>query len=129
MTLGDAMAASSRGLNAERLRLELSSTNIANANSMSTPFEEAYRRRVAILEGGPEGPRIARIAPDPADLRAVHDPFHPYADAQGNVYFSNVQPVKEMVDMMSAQRAYEANIASFNAAKGMQKAALSIGRA
>lgn len=129
MTLNGSMMSTARGLSAERLRMDLISVNLANANSVTTPFEQAYQRRVAILTGGPEGPQVARIDRDPTPLRIVQDPSHPYADAQGNVAFSNVQPIKEMVDMMSAQRSYEANIAAFNAAKGMSRSALTIGRA
>jgi flagellar basal-body rod protein FlgC len=129
MTLNGSLASTARGLAAERARMDVISVNLANANSMTTPTSEAFRRRVAILEGTEDGPRIARIIADPSDLRQVNDPTSPFADARGNVYYSNVQPIKEMVDMMSAQRSYEANIAAFNAAKGMNQSALNIGRA
>lgn len=129
MSLSGAMRASAQGLTAERMRMDLISVNLANANSMTTPAGEAFRRRVAILEGTQDGPRISRIIQDPTELRRVNDPSNPFANAQGDVFYSNIQPIKEMVDMMSAQRSYEANIAAFNAAKGMNQSALTIGRA
>lgn len=128
MTLGSALRASASGLHAERMRLDTISANIANANSMSTPDSEAYRRRLVILESTDEGVRVRRVTEDNSALRAVPEPDNPFADAQGLVYYSNVNPVFEMVNMMSATRAYEANVAAFNSAKGMLRAALAIGR-
>lgn len=128
MTLGSALRSSSSGLHAERMRLDVVSANIANANSVSTPGKEAYRRKIVVLEPTDEGPRIERIVDDPSDLRAVTEPDNPLADAQGKVYYSNVNPVLEMVNMMSATRAYEANVAAFNSTKGMMMAALNIGK-
>lgn len=128
MTLGRAMAAASRGLGVERARLDVTSANISNANSMSTPFEQAYRRQIVILRGGEGGPTVERIVPDGTPLRTEHSPGHPYADAEGNIELSNVNPVAEMIDMMTATRGYEANIAAFNSAKDMMRSALEIGR-
>lgn len=129
MNLVGAMRLSASGLTAERARMDLISANLANANSMRTPFEDAYRRRVAVLAATPEGVKIQKIEVDRSELRREADPTHPYADAEGYVYYSNIQPVREMVDMISANRAYEANIAAFNSAKTMVRSALNIGRA
>ena len=127
MTLSQAMRASSTGLTAERFRMDVISTNIANANSMRTKGKEAYRRQVVVLSGDESGVKIERIANDMSDLRREIEPGNPEADAEGFVYYTNVEPITEMVDMISASRAYEANVASFNSAKGMLKSALTIG--
>lgn len=129
MNLVNAMRSSASGMSAERARMDLVSVNLANANSMTTPFQEAYRRRIAVLSGGPDGVKIDKFMVDESPLRVEVDPDNEYADAEGKVYYSNVQPIKEMVDMMSATRAYEANIAAFNSAKSMAKAAMTIGKA
>ncbi len=126
MTLSQAMRSSSTGLTAERFRLDVISTNIANANSMRTRDMEAYRRQVVVFTGDESGVKIERIASDMSDLRKEMDPGNPNADAEGFVYYSNVQPITEMVDMISATRAYEANVSAFNSAKGMLRSALSI---
>jgi flagellar basal-body rod protein FlgC len=128
MNLAKTLRVSATGLQAERMRMDVISANIANANSVQSPDEEAYRRREVILTGSTEGAKVERIAVDPAPLRRVAEPGHPFADAEGYVYYSNVEPVKEMVNMMGANRAYEANIAAFNAAKTMIRSALQIGK-
>jgi flagellar basal-body rod protein FlgC len=129
MNLSNSLRASASGLHAERLRLDVISANIANANSVRTPDQEAYKRKVVVLEATDTGVRIEQVADDPAPLRGVPEPDHPMADAEGMVYYSNVNPIMEMVNLMSATRSYEANVAAFNAAKGMLQASINIGRA
>lgn len=128
MTINSSLRASASGLHAERMRLDTISANIANANSMTTPNQEAYRRKIIVLEATEEGVKISKVMDDQADLKKVNEPDNPLADADGNVFYSNVNPIFEMIDMMSATRAYEANVAAFNSSKGMLQAALSIGR-
>jgi flagellar basal-body rod protein FlgC len=128
MTINSALRASASGLHAERMRLDTISSNIANANSISTPNQEAYRRKIIVLEATEDGVKISKVMDDQSDLREVPEPDNPMADADGNVFYSNVNPIYEMIDMMSATRAYEANVAAFNSSKGMLQAALSIGR-
>jgi flagellar basal-body rod protein FlgC len=127
MTLSQAMRASSTGLAAERFRMDVISTNIANANSMRTDDKEAYRRQVVILTGDNRGVRIERVADDMSEFVVKNEPDNPYANSRGEVFYTNVNPVAEMVDMIGATRAYEANVAAFNAAKGMLRSALTIG--
>lgn len=127
MTLSQAMRASSSGLAAERFRMDVISTNIANANSIRTRDKDAYHRQMVVLTGDQNGVRIERLMQDPRELRKEHDPGNPFADAEGFVYYSNVQPISEMVDMIGATRSYEANVAAFKSAKGMLRSALSIG--
>ena len=74
----------------------------------------------------PSGTEVAEIAPDPSPPRLVYDPTHPDANAQGYVAMPNISPINEMVDMISATRAYEANITALNASKDMTKKALEI---
>ncbi|HXH62205.1 MAG TPA: flagellar basal body rod protein FlgC [Fimbriimonadaceae bacterium] len=127
MTLSQAMRASSTGMTAERFRMDVISTNIANANSIQTTDHDAYRRQVVILSGNDRGVRIERLANDMSELRRESEPGNPNADKDGFVYYSNVKPINEMVNMISATRAYEANVAAFNSSKGMLRSALTIG--
>ena len=128
MTLSNAMRISSTGMTSERFRMDVISSNIANANSMRTADQDAYRRQMVILSGDESGVTIQRIMQDASPLRMVQDPGNPLADADGYVFYSNVNPVYEMIDMIGATRAYEANIAAFKSAKGMLRAALTIGQ-
>lgn len=127
-TLAGSMRISASGLVAERFRMDVISSNIANANTTGTRGQDPYRRREVVLQGGNDGVRIVAIMPDQAPFRIEHDPSHPNADSDGNVRYSNVEPITEMVNMLGASRAYEANIAAFNSAKGMIRSALTIGK-
>ncbi len=128
MNLNRAMKSSASGLFAERTRMDTISANIANASSMRTKDKEAYRRHMVILTGTDKGVNVTKIVEDQSPLRAVSDPQNPLADASGNVYYSNVEPITEMVNLMSATRSYEANVQAFNSAKSMVRSALSIGK-
>lgn len=116
-------------MHAERFRMDVISGNIANANSMKLKGgPDPYRRREVTLTAGPEGVRITGVVEDKRDFKLVKDPGNPNADDNGYVTYSNVEPIYEMVNMMSASRAYEANIAAFNSTKSMLRAALQIGK-
>jgi flagellar basal-body rod protein FlgC len=134
MGLISTLRASASGLSAERLRMDLIADNLANANTTRTPDGQPYRRKVAIFAPiaptphMPGGVRVVQIAQDPSPPRMVYDPSHPDADPNGYVTYPNVDIVHEMVDMITASRAYEANIQAFNAAKGMFLRTLDIGR-
>lgn len=128
MNLNSALKISSTGLAAERFRMDVISSNIANANSMKVGDKMPYRRRVVELSGTEKGVQITGVKEDTAPFREVVDPGNPNADSRGVVTYANIEPVNEMVNMMSASRAYEANIAAFNSAKGMIKEALNIGK-
>jgi flagellar basal-body rod protein FlgC len=138
-------AISASGLRAQRLRLDVIAANLANAQSTRTPQGGPYRRRDVVLEAVPKGEafddllapgaapasavEVSRIVDDTKPPRLVFEPGHPDADAQGFVAMPNVNVVSEMVDMMAASRAYEANVAALNATKRVLEAALEIGRA
>jgi len=122
------MRVSASGLVAERFRMDVISSNIANANSMKIGNQMPYRRRDVALTGDLDGVRIVGIVEDQSAFRLVNDPGNPNADSEGNVMYTNVEPIHEMVNMIGASRAYEANIAAFNSAKGMIRSALQIGK-
>jgi len=128
MTLNNALKISSSGLTAERFRMDVISANIANANSVKTSGQDPYRRRMVVLYGDENGVKLGPVIKDMSALRQVQDPSNPLADDKGYVYYSNIEPVNEMVDMIGASRAYEANIAAFNSVKSMIKSALNIGK-
>jgi flagellar basal-body rod protein FlgC len=128
MSLNAALRVSASGLTAERFRMDTISGNIANANTSSVNGKDPYRRRTVILTGDESGVTVAGVVTDTSPLQTKYDPNDPNADAKGRVTVSNVQPVTEMVDMLSASRAYEANVAAFNSAKEMIKDALTIGK-
>lgn len=141
MGLFDAIDIAGSGLSAERLRMDVTAENLANAQSTRGADGQPYRRKEVVLQqadgaafdgvlrtamGGPAGsPSGARgvevvgIAEDAAPNRQVYDPGHPDADAQGYVEMPNVDPVTEMVDLISASRAYEANVTAMQTAKQM----------
>lgn len=130
---------SASGIHAQRVRMDVIANNIANAESTRTPDGGPYRRQVVTFRtiyrevvGNrvvPGGVMVDGILEDPTDYRVVYDPGHPDADANGYVRYPNVNVVEEMVDMISATRAYEANVAALNATKSMIATAIEIGKA
>ncbi|WP_258359729.1 flagellar basal body rod protein FlgC [Moorella sulfitireducens (nom. illeg.)] len=141
MELLPALAISASGLTAERLRLDLIANNLANINTTRTPRGGPYRRQVPVfaeklreamgqtpgLAPG-RGVEVAAIVEDSTPPRLVYDPSHPDAGADGYVALPNINIVNEMVDLITATRAYEANVTVLNAAKAMTMKALEIGR-
>lgn len=124
MTLSSAMRVSSTGMSAERFRMDVISANIANANSTGP---NAYQARSVELAGDTQGVRVLRTSVSQAPPRRVFEPGNPLAGPDGMVAYSNVNPVTEMVNMIGASRAYEANVAAFNSARAMLQSALTIG--
>ena len=138
---------SGSALTAERLRLDVIANNLANANTTRTPGGGPYRRQMTVFAPAGEsvqwmypgvdgsadfrgrGVRVTSVVGDAAPFKRVYEPGHPDADASGYVSMPNVNTVTEMVDLMAATRAYEANVAAIAAAKSMAERALEIGRA
>lgn len=139
MRLFAGMAVSGSALTAERLRMDVIANNLANANSTRTAEGGPYRRQMAVLAprapqgatgvaAAPAGVRVVGVVHDSSPPRFTFDPGHPDADDAGMVAMPNVNPVTEMVDLISATRAYEANVTALNAFKSMAMKALEIGR-
>lgn len=134
---------SASALTAERLRMDIISNNIANARTTRTDEGGPYRRQMPVfaelleeasaLQGKTQaslaGVKVVGIKKDNKAPILVFDPSHPDANKDGYVAYPDINVVTEMVDLIGASRAYEANISAFNAAKDMFRAALEMGRA
>ena len=124
------------GLRAQRARMNVIALNIANAETTRTPDGGgAFRRQLAILEtkrltpgakAEEAGVQVKRIIKDTSPLREVYNPAHPDANADGYVSYPNINLAVEMSDMISAQRAYEANVAVIVSRSRMHQRALEI---
>ncbi|MHB9025440.1 MAG: flagellar basal body rod protein FlgC [Armatimonadota bacterium] len=128
--MANSMDISASGLSAQRTRLDLIAENLANAETTRTPEGTPYKRRQAVFSLKPEegGVEVSGIVEDARAPRLVYEPGHPDANAEGYVQFPNVNAVEEMIDLVSATRAYEANVTALNASKSMTRKALEIGR-
>ena len=146
MSLFGGLEISASGLTAERLRMDVTAENLANAQTTRGADGNPYRRKEVVLAERPGGSsfgaalqgamasrngalggvEVAAITEDQTPLKTVYDPSHPDADARGYVQMPNVEPVAEMVDLISAQRAYEANVTAMSAAKQMFSKTLEI---
>lgn len=136
------MEISVTALAAQRIRMNLIAENLANAEVTRTPSGGPYRRKGVALgarepsafdallnaDGEPGGVEVLKIVESQAPPNLVYNPSHPDADARGYVAMPNINPVIEMVDLMSASRAYEANISAIQIAKSMMAKTLEIGR-
>ncbi len=135
MSLFGAISVSASGMEAQRTRAELITENLANADTTRTPEGGPYRRKDAVFttaplafsftdalsdaSGGSEGVSVSDIAVDDSDPERRYLPGHPDADADGYVAFPRIDPAEEMVDLMSASRGYQANVAAISAVKDM----------
>ncbi len=123
------------GLKAQRVRMNIIANNIANVETTRTPEGGAFRRQMVVFRGeeignGPNpeklGVMVKRVIRDPSPLRQVFDPQHPDANEDGIVEYPNVNMAVEMVNLISAQRAYEANIAVITSGRQMKQRAMEI---
>jgi flagellar basal-body rod protein FlgC len=140
---------SGSALTAEKLRLDVVAGNLANMNTTRTPEGGPYRRRTVVFAENLEqargrlmppvpqaarqnrmgsGVRVQAIYVDNRPPRLVYDPEHPDADANGNVAYPNIELAKEITDLITALRSYEANTTAVNTAKSLYLKALEIGR-
>lgn len=129
---------SASGISAQRTRMDVIANNIANADSTRTAEGGPYRRQRVTFQSVydqamgnkalPSGVAVQSVSEDPTDYRMVYDPGHPDADATGYVKMPNVNVVEEMVDMISATRAYEANVTAMNATKSMIASGIELGK-
>lgn len=131
------------GLKAQRTRMNTISSNIANAETTSTPEGGPYKKKSVIfqteqmsfknhlensLNSHAEGVKVGKIIEDQEPPQKIYNPSHPDADEEGYVAMPNISVMKEIVDLMSATRSYEANTTTIKSAKRMAMKALEIGR-
>ncbi len=133
------------GLRVQRLRMDLIASNLANVDTTRTPQGGPYRRKDLLVAAVPIQSQFGNIlqaklgqvvkaavpvavVSDPRPFKLIYDPSHPDADKNGYVKLPNVNPIEEMVNMISALRAYEANVTTINNAKAMIQKALEIAR-
>ena len=143
MGLFNIMSIGASGLSANRQRMEVISSNLANIHTSSTKEGGPYKRRLIQFESVPVKNdfrsildeqrqlyqvRVKKVTTDGADPLWVYDPDHPESNEGGYVAMPNINMVEEMVDMMSASRSYEANLTAINAAKSMARKALELGK-
>jgi flagellar basal-body rod protein FlgC len=147
MSIFSSISASASGLTAERLRMDVISRNIANVNTTRTADGTPYRRQVVVFQEAEKqmsfsqylsdaskkllgaGVKAIAVIEDKTPFKMVYEPGHPDADNEGYVKMPNVDVMTEMVNMISASRAYEANVTAINSSKSMAMKALEIGRA
>ncbi|MDX2022114.1 MAG: flagellar basal body rod protein FlgC [Deltaproteobacteria bacterium] len=133
-----ALRISGSGLSVERARVNLASSNLANAEVTRTAQGGPYKRLDPVVESvpfdaylngdGPSAVRVSQVVQDQTQGRRVYSPGHPDADPEGFVTFPNVNPIHEVVNLMSASRGYEANATAVETVKGMAMRALDIAR-
>ncbi|GIO96312.1 MULTISPECIES: flagellar basal body rod protein FlgC [Paenibacillus] len=149
MNISNSFGINASALTAQRLRMDVISSNIANAETTRARIENGqavpYRRKTVVLQPQQEsfegllraqmngqnvgqGVKVAQVREDQTPLKQVYNPTHPDANAAGYVFMPNVDITKEMVDMLAATRSYEANVTAINASKAMIMKALEIGR-
>lgn len=143
MDFFSSMDISATALAAERTRMNLISSNLANANSTRTAEGGPYRRKDAVFSAtappgsfgaalgkatDARGVQVTQIVEDQNPPRMQYEPNHPDADPQGYVAYPNINVVEEMADMIAASRSYEANVTAANAAKSMALKTLDLGR-
>jgi flagellar basal-body rod protein FlgC len=132
MSLFNIFNVSGSAMSAQSQRLNTTASNLANADSATSPTGEAYRAKSVVFESVPQqsgatAVRVREVVEDPSPLKQVYDPKHPLADDKGYVSMPNVNVVDEMVNMMSASRSYQTNVETMNAAKTMLLKTLTLG--
>ena len=136
MNAFDVLKISGQALEAQRRRMNVIASNLANANSTRTEEGGPYKRQDVVFSSTSvgtnpldfKGVRVAEVVADGKPPKMVYDPGHPDADKDGFVAMPNINSMEEMVNMMMAYRAYEASVATFNTAKAMMLKTLELGR-
>ena len=125
---------SGSAVSAQSQRLNVVASNLANADAVAGPDGQGYKGRQVVFETVPMGPeaasgvKVSSIRESQEPLRRVHNPSHPSADAEGYITQSNVNPVEEMVNMISASRSYQNNVEVMNTAKTLLLKTLQMGQ-
>lgn len=148
MGMFDSMHSTASALTAQRLRMDVVSSNMANVDTTRGKYVDGkwqpYQRKSVVFQpgnasfssylnkamgsGAGQGVKVTKVIEDQSPSKLVYDPDHIDADENGYVHMPNVDPLREMVDLMSATRSYEANVTVFNASKSMMMKALEIGK-
>ncbi|AQT59439.1 MAG TPA: flagellar basal body rod protein FlgC [Cellvibrio sp.] len=149
MALGNIFDIAGTGMNAQSLRLNTTASNLANAQSASSSVNEVYRSRqpvfaaiqqeamrASVTEGAysdnevdaAAGVQVLGIVESDAPLQRRYEPGHPKADAEGYVFYPNVNPVEEMANMIAASRSFQMNVEVMNSAKQMVQRVLTLGQ-
>ncbi|AHB08045.1 MULTISPECIES: flagellar basal body rod protein FlgC [Pandoraea] len=121
-------------MTAQSQRMNVTASNLANAESVTGPDGQPYRAKQVVFQVNPVagadvgGVKVAGVVDDPSPLKTVYDPKNPAANAQGYVTMPNVNPVEEMVNMISASRSYQANVEALNTAKTLMLKTLTVGQ-
>lgn len=124
---------SGSAMSAQSQRMNVTASNLANADSVAGPDGEAYRAKQVMFESraanasGVGGVGVREVVDDPSPMRLEYRPEHPLADDEGYVTMPNVEPVHEMVNMISASRSYQANVEVMNTSKQMMMKTLTLG--
>lgn len=134
MSLFNIFNVAGSGMAAQSQRLNVVASNLANADSTTGPDGKPYRAKQVVFSATPmgagevQGVKVARVAEDTSPMKMIYDPKHPMADAQGYVAQPNVNVVDEMVNMISASRAYQNNVDVLNTSKTLLLKTLTIGQ-
>ncbi|MBM7332304.1 MAG: flagellar basal body rod protein FlgC [Alcanivorax sp.] len=124
---------SGSAMSAQGQRMNVTASNLANADSVAGPDGQAYRAKQVMFEAreqngsGVGGVAVREVVEDPSPMRLEYRPEHPLADDQGYVTLPNVEPVHEMVNMISASRSYQANVEVLNTSKQLMMKTLTLG--
>jgi flagellar basal-body rod protein FlgC len=124
---------SASAMSAQAQRMNVTASNMANADSVAGPDGEAYRAKQVMFEtqsqtaSGVGGVRVSQVIDDPSPMRTEYRPEHPLADEDGYVTMPNVEPVNEMVNMIAASRSYQANVEVMNTSKTLMLKTLTLG--
>jgi len=137
MSLFNVFDVAGSAMNAQSLRMNVTASNLANAGDVSGDPDKVYRARQPVFSSfstsladqtGVAGVKLDGVVESAAPLQLRYQPDHPEADADGNVYVTNVNTVEEMVNMMSASRSYKNNVEMINTTKDLLLQTLSLGR-
>lgn len=134
MSLFKIFDVSGSAMSAQAQRLNVVSSNLANADSVATANGQAYRAKQVVFSAVPTGDaastavKVSQVVEDTSPAKLMYDPKHPLADEKGYVAMPNVNVVEEMVNMISASRSYQTNVETMNAAKAMVLKTLSLGQ-
>ncbi len=134
MSLFNIFNVAGSGMAAQSQRLNVVASNLANADSTTSADGKPYRAKQVVFsatpmgQGNVQGVKVARVAEDTSPMKMIYDPKHPMADAQGYVAMPNVNVVDEMVNMISASRAYQNNVDVLNTSKTLLLKTLTLGQ-